>query len=50
MKAMLFFLFLVVTTSCYRMPEEGEVSTLPTTNNPSLTRKPNQTVMPSIEY
>jgi hypothetical protein len=26
-------------TSCYRMPEEGEVSVVPTTNNPSITRQ-----------
>lgn len=27
-------------TACYRMPEEGEVSVVPTTNNPAMTRKP----------
>jgi len=24
--------------SCYRMPDEGEVSTIPTTNNPNVIR------------
>ena len=39
------FLFIVASlfclSSCWRMPEEGEVSTLPTVNNPQVTR--NQT-------
>ena len=44
---LLFLVFL--STSCYRMPEEGEVSTLPNTNNPSLTRQ-KENVTPALEY
>ena len=36
-------------TACYRMPEEGEVSVVPTTNNPSITRQ-GQGFTPGIEY
>src|SRR4029077_17573938 len=32
---------LLACTSCWRMPEEGEVSTLPNVNSPSLIRKKN---------
>jgi hypothetical protein len=35
------FAFLFCLTSCWRMPEQGEVSILPTVNNPQVTR--NQT-------
>lgn len=51
MKSVLFFIFLVFhLTSCYRMPEEGEVSTVPNTNNPANTRQKNTSLMPGIEY
>ena len=35
--ALLFYL-----ASCYRMPAEGEVSTIPSTNNPQLIKKSQQ--------
>ncbi|MBS0635259.1 MAG: hypothetical protein JSR37_07330 [Verrucomicrobia bacterium] len=43
-------LLVLVSSSCYRMPEEGEVSTLPNTNNPSLTRHKETVPMPGIQY
>jgi PBP1b-binding outer membrane lipoprotein LpoB len=38
-KLLLIALFTLMSTSCYRMPAEGEVSVVPTTNNPTLTRQ-----------
>lgn len=52
---MLKTIFLIVAsalsllTACYRMPEEGEVSVVPTTNNPSITRQGGG-FMPGVEY
>ncbi len=43
-------LLVLLTASCYRMPDEGEVTTLPNTNNPSLTRQKNPSLMPGFEY
>lgn len=40
---------LIFITGCYRMPEEGEVSVVPTTNNPSITRQGGGWT-PGIEY
>ena len=34
-----FFCLLILFTGCYRLPEEGEVSTVPNTNNPSVYRQ-----------
>ncbi len=46
----LFFALLSITiTGCYRMPEEGEVSVVPITNNPAVTRKQSSPFMPGIE-
>jgi len=51
MKPYLLLILLVFhLTSCYRMPEEGEVSTVPNTNNPTNTRQKNPSLMPGIEY
>jgi hypothetical protein len=36
-------------TACYRMPEEGEVSVVPNTNNPSNTRQGGG-FTPGVEY
>ncbi len=33
---------------CYRMPNEGEVSTVPLTNNPSITRQQQSTFLPGM--
>lgn len=40
---------LIVFTGCYRMPTEEDFSTVPTTNNPALTRE-KQAQMPGIGY
>jgi hypothetical protein len=40
---------LCLFTACYRMPEDGEVSVVPTTNNPSITRQ-GSGFAPGIEY
>jgi hypothetical protein len=45
--AAVFSLFFV--TGCYRMPEDGEVSVLPTTNNPAMTRQGGGWT-PGVEY
>lgn len=52
MKTHFILLFLLIgTTSCYRMPEEGEVSMIPNVNNPNFTQtKSPGAVMPSVEY
>lgn len=43
------FSFLCV--GCYRMPTDDDVSLLPATNNPNLTRQTGSTSpMPSISY
>jgi hypothetical protein len=44
-------LLLFVTTSCWRMPQEDDVSVLPQTNNPTLTNQgPNAPWMPGVNY
>lgn len=40
---------LILCTSCYRLPEEGEVSVIPVTNNPSMTRQ-QPSLMPGVNY
>lgn len=46
----LFFISIVCfLTACYRMPQDGEVSVVPTTNNPSMTRQGGGW-MPGVEY
>jgi hypothetical protein len=49
MRYLLFLLSLFFLSSCYRMPEEGEVSVIPMTNNPHLTGQP-AGGMPGVEY
>ena len=52
-KYILFLIPLILLTSCWRMPQEGEVSTLPNVNNPTLTRQQNtgiSQVMPGVSY
>ncbi|MCE5295253.1 MAG: hypothetical protein LLF94_11675 [Chlamydiales bacterium] len=49
MKYMLLVIAFVVS-SCYRMPDDGEVSTLPNTNNPQLTGHKETPLMPGIKY
>jgi len=41
MKYWFFIITCLTCTSCYRMPEEGEVRTIPMTNNPTMTRQQN---------
>ncbi len=41
------FFFAALCVSCYRMPEEGEVSIIPDTNNPSIIRNQGSTGMPT---
>ncbi len=43
-------LIVFFATGCYRMPEDGEVSTLPDTNNPNITRHKEKVLMPGFEY
>jgi len=47
-----FFLICIFFTSCYRMPEDGEVSMVPNVNNPNYTGQKNSTtkLMPGVEY
>jgi hypothetical protein len=47
-----FFLIfhLFICTSCYHMPGENEFSVVPTTNNPSITREKNDSLIPSVSY
>ena len=47
MKYVFCFLLCIVAVSCYRMPEEGEVSTIPDTNNPSMTGTDKPSMMPA---
>ena len=42
-------LCLLFSTGCYRIPQEGEVSVVPTTNNPSITRQGGGW-KPGVEY
>lgn len=35
--ALLLMFFALFCSGCYRMPEEGEVSVVPITNNPAVT-------------
>lgn len=50
MRKLCFVLFgCLVLTSCYRMPGDEEFSTVPTINNPTLTRE-KQAPMPGIGY
>ena len=42
-------LLILVCTGCYRMPEEGQVSVVPVTNNPSMTRSKGGWV-PGVAY
>jgi hypothetical protein len=48
----LIFLLCLLATSCYRMPEEGEVSTVPNVNNPRYTGKNDGTInaLPGVQY
>ncbi|MBS0655446.1 MAG: hypothetical protein JSR46_06705 [Verrucomicrobia bacterium] len=50
MTRFVFFICVLLTTGCYRMPDENEVSTLPNTNNPTLTRQKPQTMAPGVAY
>lgn len=51
-----YFLIAIFATSllssCYRMPEEGEVSVVPNVNNPKYKGKNDQknAVLPSFDY
>jgi hypothetical protein len=50
MRTFIFFAFaLFFLTGCYRMPDEGEVSVVPITNNPAMTRKGSGWT-PGVEY
>jgi len=42
------FMLAVISSSCYRMPDEGEVSVLPVVNNPSSIRTAGAPIMPGI--
>lgn len=37
-------------TGCYRMPEEGYLSTVPITNNPRVVPQKNSTPIPTMNY
>ena len=43
-------LILLACSSCWRMPEEGEVSTLPNVNSPALIRKKNADMPTEVGY
>jgi hypothetical protein len=50
-KSLIAALLLILSTSClYRMPDEGEVHTIPTTNNREITREKAQNWSPSVDY
>jgi hypothetical protein len=40
----------LILTSCYKMPSDDDYSTIPTTNNPDLTREKNDSMMPGLGY
>ena len=46
-----FVLLIVIAFSgCYRMPTENDFSTVPTTNNPSVTCEKNDPLLPKLGY
>lgn len=47
-----FAIFFVATSlsSCYRMPTENEYSTIPTVNNPDVTRASGGSGLPGMSY
>jgi hypothetical protein len=49
-KSFLCAILLSIATSCYRMPEEDEVSVIPITNNPSITHERAASPIPQISY
>lgn len=45
----LLFVTSILCSGCYRMPQEDEVSLIPNTNNPSITKPSgNQLLMPPM--
>jgi len=42
--------FASVSTGCYRMPTEGDYSTIPSTNNPTFTRQRAEPLAPQASY
>jgi hypothetical protein len=51
MKKILFLLCALNLVSCYPMPTEEDYSTVPSTNNPDLTReKPSNNMMPGGSF
>ncbi|MGR3951737.1 MAG: hypothetical protein QRY74_02310 [Chlamydia sp.] len=38
----------LLSQGCYRMPDEGEVSVVPITNNPSVTRQTSSPLLPGF--
>ncbi|MDB6082025.1 MAG: hypothetical protein JWO53_1297 [Chlamydiia bacterium] len=52
MKQLFIAITLLLCSGCWRMPKEGEVSTLPNTNNPTLIHEKNPGLMPSpqVDY
>ena len=47
MKWIMYLLLCFAATACYRMPEDGEVSTVPNINNPSMTGNDKSSAMPA---
>ena len=51
MNKLLFLLITMISCSaCWRMPQEGEVSTLPTTNNPNISPQKQPWMPQSVDY
>ena len=50
-KILLAIVLLAGTNSClYKMPEEDEFRTIPTTNNPNVIKDAGPSITPSIDY
>ena len=48
-RSLILLFILLFSSGCYRMPEEGEVSVIPNTNNPNITKSSGtQMLMPPM--
>jgi hypothetical protein len=50
MKSFYLILIVFLFSACYRMPEEDEVTVVPNTNNPMLTRQKGPSLAPGADF